>query len=94
MDISKFFAKKGDLSHQSNNGEVDNKRNHRLANPKQNKNKPIKLWNFCGTILGGGFFLNKKKLKNTGISTTESLTSKCMELLNSTKEQFGFYTSI
>ena len=41
MDISKFFAKKGDLSHQSNNGEVDNKRNHRLANPKQNKNKPI-----------------------------------------------------
>ena len=40
MDISKFFAKKGDLSHQSNNGEVDNKRNHRLANPKQNENKP------------------------------------------------------
>ena len=40
MDISKFFAKMSDLSHQSNNGEVDNKRNHRLANLKQNKNKP------------------------------------------------------
>ena len=40
MDISKFFATKSDLSYQSNNGEVDNKRNHRLANPKQNKNKP------------------------------------------------------
>ena len=34
-----FFAKKSNLSHQSNNGEVDNKRNHKLANPKQNKNK-------------------------------------------------------
>ena len=29
VDISKFFAKKTDLSHQSNNGEVDNKRKHR-----------------------------------------------------------------
>ena len=46
MDISKFFAKKGDLSHQSNNGEVDNKRNHRLANPKQNKNKPRPIIKF------------------------------------------------
>ena len=36
------------------------------------------------------FFLNKNKLKHTGISTTESLTSKCMELLNNAKEQFGF----
>ena len=40
MDVSKFFAKKSDLSHQSNNGEVNNKRNHRLANPKQNKHEP------------------------------------------------------
>ena len=40
MDVSKFFAKKSDLSHQSDNGEVDNKRNHRLANPKQNKHEP------------------------------------------------------
>ena len=40
MDISKFFAEKSGLSHQSNNGEVENKRNHRLANSKQNKNKP------------------------------------------------------
>ena len=38
MDISKFFAKKSDLSHQSNS-EVDNKRNHALANLKRNKNK-------------------------------------------------------
>ena len=35
-----FFAKKSDLSHQFNNGEVDSKHNHGLANPKQNKNKP------------------------------------------------------
>ena len=40
MDISKFFAKKSNLSHQSNDGKVHNKRNHRLANPKQNKNTP------------------------------------------------------
>ena len=35
MDIFKFFTKKSNLSHQSDNGEVDNKRNHRLANPKK-----------------------------------------------------------
>ena len=91
MDISKFFAKKGDLSHQSNNGEVDNKRSHRLANPKQNKNKfrPI-IIKFTRHNFDGGFFLNKKKLKNTGIPTAESLTSKGMRLLNNAKEQFGF----
>ena len=38
------------------------------------------LLNLCGTILDGGFVLNKKKLKNTGISITESLTRKRMEL--------------
>ena len=37
MDIFKFFTKKSNLSHQSGNGEVDNKRNHRLANPKKIK---------------------------------------------------------
>ena len=69
MDISRSFAKKRDLSDQSNNGKVDNKRTHRLGNPKQNKNKPrpviIKFvrHNFTGRI-----FLNKKKLKNIGIS--------------------------
>ena len=46
--------------------------------------------NLCGTILDRGFFLNKKKLKNTGTSTTACLTSKRMELLNNTEEQFGF----
>ena len=40
MNIANFFAKRSDLSHQSNNGGIDNKRNHRLANPKENKNKP------------------------------------------------------
>ena len=35
-------------------------------------------------------FLNKENLKNTGISDTESLTAKCMEMLNKAKESFGF----
>ena len=91
MDISKFFAKKGDLSHQSNNGEVDNKRNHRLANPKQNKNKPRPIIiKFVRHNFRYSIFLNKKKLKSTGISATECLTSKRMELLNNAKERFGF----
>ena len=34
MDISKFFANKRDLGDQCNNGEVDNKRTHRLGTPK------------------------------------------------------------
>ena len=34
MDISKFFTEKSDLSHQSKNGKVENKHNHRLANSK------------------------------------------------------------
>ena len=48
------------------------------------------LLNLYGTILGGVFFLNKKKIKNTGISITESLTAKRMEMLNKAKERFGF----
>ena len=39
MGISKFFDKKRGLRDQSNNGKVDNKRTHRLGNPKQNRNK-------------------------------------------------------
>ena len=35
-------------------------------------------------------FLNKKKIKNTGISITESLTAKRMEILSKAKERFGF----
>ena len=35
-------------------------------------------------------FLNKKKLKNTGISITESLTAKRMEMLINPEEQLGF----
>ena len=31
-----------------------------------------------------------KKLKNTGISITESSTDKCREMLNEAKERFGF----
>ena len=90
MDICKFFAKRSDFSHQSINDEVDNKR-IRLANLKQNKNKPRPiLLNLCDTILDRRFFLNKKKLKNTGVSTTACLTSKRMELLNNAKRTILF----
>ena len=84
MVIPKFFTQKRDLSDEFNNGGVDNKRTHRLENPKQNKNKPrpvtIKFYpqNFRWKIS-----LNKMKLRNTAISITGSLTTKL-------KKKFGF----
>ena len=63
MDISRSFAKKRDLSDQSNNGKVDNKRTHRLENPKQNKNKPRRvIIKFVRHNFRERIFLNKKKL--------------------------------
>ena len=48
----------------------------------------------CGAIVDGGFFLNnkkkrQKKLENTEISVTGSLTGKRMEMLNNAKKFFG-----
>ena len=43
----------------------------------------------CGTIVDGRFFQNKK-LKNTGVSITESLISKRIEMLNNAKERLGY----
>ena len=62
MDISKFFTKKSDLSHQSDNDEVDNKHNHRLANSKQNKNKlgPIIIKFVCHNFRWRIFFKQKE----------------------------------
>ena len=47
----------------------------------------------CGAIVDGGFFLNnkkkrQKKLENTEISVTGSLTGKRMEMLNNAKKFF------
>ena len=61
--------------------EVDIERNHRVRKSKQNKKKPrpiiIKFVRYnCR------YRENKEKLKNTGISITEGLTAKCMEMLN------------
>ena len=62
---------------------------------QENQNKIKKhldqsLLNLYGTIEDGEFFYIKKKLKNTGISITKSLTGKRMEMLNKAKERFGF----
>ena len=40
--------------------------------------------------MNGTIFLNTNELKNTGISITESLTAKRMEMLHKAKERFGF----
>ena len=86
-----MFSKKKDLSDQSNNGEVDNKRTHRLGKPKQNKSKPRPIIiKFVRHNFRWRIFLNKKKLKNSGIFITEILTTKHMKLLNNAKEQFVF----
>ena len=71
--------------------EVDIEHTHRAGKSKQIKKKPrpiiIKFvrYNYRCRIL-----LNKKSPKNTGISITESLTAKLMEILNNAKQCFGF----
>ena len=53
-------------------------------------NLDLSLYSLCSTITGKRFFSRKKKLKNPGISITESLTKLRMGKLAKAKEEFGF----
>ena len=70
--------------------EDDIERIHRVGKPKQNKRtrRPI-ITKFVQYNCRRRIFLIKK-IKNTGISITESLTAKRMEMLNKAKEHVGF----
>ena len=71
--------------------EDDIERTHRIGKPKQNKKTPRPIIiKFARCNCRRRIFLNKKTLKNTGISITESLTVKRMEMLNKAKERFSF----
>ena len=67
-------------------------RSHRLGKPKSSKNvKPRSIivkfvrYNTCNRI-----YRNKKNLKGTGISLTESLTAKRINMLEKAKEEHTF----
>ena len=67
-------------------------RSHRLDKPKSSKNakpRPIIVkfvrYNTCNRI-----YRNKKNLKGTGISLTESLTAKRINMLEKAKEEHTF----
>ena len=71
--------------------EVDIERTHRVGKRKQSIKTPRPvIIKFVRYNCRRRIFLNKKTLKNTGISITESLTAKRMEMLNKAKERFGF----
>ena len=55
------------------------------------KDQELSLLNSHLTIPEERFFVNKKRLKNTGISITESLIKHRMELLKKVKNEFEFY---
>ena len=61
-----------------------------VGKPNQNKKKPRSIIiKFVRCNCRRRIFLNKKNLKNTGISITESLTAKRMKMLNNAKGRFG-----
>ena len=53
-------------------------------------NLDLSLYSLCSTITGKRFFSKEKKLKNSGISITESLTKLRMGKLAKAREEFGF----
>ena len=63
---------------------------HRLGASKNNdKSRPI-IIKFVRYNTRCRVFKNKKKLKGKSISVTESLTKKCMEVLNKAREDHDF----
>ena len=64
---------------------------HRIGNPKSGNKRPRPIIvKFARYNTRRKVFLNKKRLKNTGISITESLTKHSMEFLKKARNEFGF----
>ena len=71
--------------------EDDIERTQGVGKPKQNKKTPTPIIiKFVRCNCRHIIFLNKLTFKSNGISITESLTAKRMEMLNKAKERFGF----
>ena len=67
-------------------------RSHRLGKPKSSKNakpRPI-IVKFVRYTSRNRIYRNKKKLKGTGISLTESLTAKRINVLEKAREEHTF----
>ena len=64
---------------------------HRIGNPKSgnNRQRPIFV-KFARYNTRSKVFVNKRKLKNTGILITESLTKYRIQFLKEAKREFGF----
>ena len=66
-------------------------RTHRIGKKKPGQNKPrptiVKL---CRCNVRKKFLSNKKNLKGSNVSITESLTPKCMEILKKARIEYGF----
>ena len=66
-------------------------RTHRTGNPKSgNKRQRPIIVKFIRYNIRRKVFVNKKRLKNTGIPITEKLTKHRMEFLKKPKNEFGF----
>ena len=66
-------------------------RTHRIGNLKSGNKRPRPIIvKFARYSIRGKIFVNKKRLKNTGVSITESLTKRRMEFLKRAKNKFGF----
>ena len=64
---------------------------HKIEKPKHSKKKPRTIIiKFVRYNCRKSIFSYKEKLKNTGISITESLNAKRMEMLNNAKKTVRF----
>ena len=70
--------------------DVDIDRSHRLGRLKNGKQSRPIIIKFARYNIRNRVFKNKKKLKDTGISITESLTQKRMQMLTKARNEFLF----
>ena len=70
--------------------DIDTDRSHRIGRLKKGKQSRPIIIKFARYNIRNRVFKNKKKLKDTGISITESLTQKRMQMLTKAKNKFLF----
>ena len=69
-------------------------RTHRISNQQSGNKRPKPIIvKFASYNTRRKVFVNKKKLKNTGISISESLTKHRMKFFKKVKNKFGFNVS-
>ena len=70
--------------------DIDIDRSHRIGRLKKGKQSRPIIIKFARYNIRNRVFKNKKKLKDTGISITESLTQKRMQMLTKARNEFLF----